>query len=33
MVSLADREQLAKMTLALADDLSRRHSQAAVIKK
>jgi LPPG:FO 2-phospho-L-lactate transferase len=33
MVSLADREQLAKMTLALADDISRRHSQAAVIKK
>jgi LPPG:FO 2-phospho-L-lactate transferase len=33
MVSLADREQLAKMTLALADDISRRHPQAAVIKK
>jgi LPPG:FO 2-phospho-L-lactate transferase len=33
MVSLADREQLAKMTLALADDISRRHSQAAVIKR
>jgi LPPG:FO 2-phospho-L-lactate transferase len=33
MVSLADREQLAKMTLALADDISRRHSKAAVIKK
>jgi LPPG:FO 2-phospho-L-lactate transferase len=33
MVSLADREQLAKMTLALADDISRRHPEAAVIKK
>jgi LPPG:FO 2-phospho-L-lactate transferase len=33
MVSLADREQLAKMTLALADNISRRHPQAAVIKK
>jgi LPPG:FO 2-phospho-L-lactate transferase len=33
MVSLADREQLAKMTLALADDISRRHLQAAVINK
>jgi LPPG:FO 2-phospho-L-lactate transferase len=33
MVSLADREQLAKITLNLADDISRRRSQAAVIKK
>ncbi len=32
MVSLADREQLATMTLALADDIFRRRSQAAVMK-
>ena len=32
MVSLADRERLATMTLNLADEISRRRSQAAVIK-
>jgi LPPG:FO 2-phospho-L-lactate transferase len=32
MVSLADREQLATMTLNLADEISGRRSQAAVIK-
>jgi LPPG:FO 2-phospho-L-lactate transferase len=32
MVSLADREQLAKITLSFADDLARRLSSAAVVK-